>query len=170
MKRNGGKIENGKYAIGKIPKKMPTLTDFHKKLKERNNCEELTQLLIPFLKGNSLGIFDCESTISSTSEIVCFDMSEIKDEFTKLYASFVTLTWVWQKFVLKNKEKKKIITCDEAWLFLKYKESAEFLVNVARRGRKYNVPLYIGSQFIDEFLSNEERKNNNKYLSYKIYI
>ena len=33
----------------------------------------------------------------------------------------------------KNKEKRKIIVCDEAWLFLKYQESAEFLVNVARR-------------------------------------
>ena len=32
-----------------------------------------------------------------------------------------------------NREKKKIIVCDEAWLFLKYKESADFLVNVARR-------------------------------------
>lgn len=70
-------------------------------------------------------------------------MSEIKDEFTKLYSSFVILTWVWQKFILKNREKKKIIVCDEAWLFLKYQESAEFLVNVARRGRKYNVPLFI---------------------------
>ena len=31
------------------------------------------------------------------------------------------------------KDKKKIIICDEAWLFLKFEESAEFLVNVARR-------------------------------------
>lgn len=60
-------------------------------------------------------------------------MSDIKDDFTKLYASYVILTWVWQKFVLKNKEKQKIIVCDEAWLFLKFQESAEFLVNVARR-------------------------------------
>lgn len=170
MKRNGGKLQNGKYVIGKIPKKMPTLSDFQYKLKERNNCPELSKLLVPFLKGNSLGIFDCESKITSDAEIISFDMSDIKDEFTKLYASFVILTWVWQKFVLKNKEKKKIIVCDEAWLFLKYKESAEFLVNVARRGRKYNVPLFIGSQFIDEFLSCEERKNNYKYMFYKIFI
>ena len=136
---------------------MPTLSDFQRKLAERNNCPELAKLLIPYLKGNSLGIFDCESKINSNEEIICFDMSEIKDEFTKLYSSFVILTWVWQKFVLKNKQKKKIIVCDEAWLFLKFKESADFLVNVARRGRKYNVPLFIGSQFIDEFLSSEER-------------
>lgn len=134
--RNGGKLDNGKYVIGRIPKKMPTLSDFQKKLSERNNCTELAQLLIPYLRGNSLGIFDCESTINSDEEIICFDMSEIKDEFTKLYASFVILTWIWQKFVLKNKHKKKIIVCDEAWLFLKFKESADFLVNVARRRKK----------------------------------
>ena len=88
-------------------------------------------------------MFDCESKILSSEDIICFYMSEVKDEFTKLYASFVILTLVWQKYVLKNKDKKKIIVCDEAWLFLKYQESAEFLVNVARRGRKYNVPLFI---------------------------
>lgn len=131
--RKGGRLDNGKYAVGKIPKKMPTLSDFQKKLKSRGKCDELANLLIPFLKGNSLGFFDCESKITSNEEIICFDMSEIKDEFTKLYSSFVILTWVWQKYVLKNKDKKKIIICDEAWLFLKFEESAEFLVNVARR-------------------------------------
>ena len=157
FEKKGGKLDNGKYVIGRIPKRMPTLSDFQKKLKDRNNCIELAELLVPFLRGNSLGIFDCESKITSDTDIINFDMSEIKDEFTKLYSSFVILTWIWQKFVLKNKEKRKIIVCDEAWLFLKYQESAEFLVNVARRGRKYNVPLFIGSQFIDEFLSCEER-------------
>ena len=29
-------------------------TDFQKKLKERGNCEELSNILVPFLKGNSL--------------------------------------------------------------------------------------------------------------------
>lgn len=131
--KKSGKLDNGKYTVGKIPKKMPTLSDFQRKLQERGKCEELADILVPFLKGNSLGIFDCESKITSSEDIICFDMSEIKDEFTKLYSSFVILTWVWQKFILKNREKKKIIVCDEAWLFLKYKESAEFLVNVARR-------------------------------------
>ncbi len=168
--RKGGKLGNGKYAIGRIAKKMPTLSDFHRKLVERGKCVELSNILATYLKGNSLGIFDCESKIRSDAEIVCFDMSEIKDEFTKLYASFVILTWVWQKFVLKNKNKKKIIICDEGWLFLKYQESADFLVNVARRGRKYNVPLFIGSQFIDEFLNSEERKNYYKHMLNKIFI
>ena len=37
-------------------------------------------------------MFDCESKILSSEDIICFDMSEVKDEFTKLYASFVILT------------------------------------------------------------------------------
>lgn len=168
--KEGGKIDNNKFVVGKIKKKMPTLSDFQKKIEERNNCPELAKLLIPFLQGNSLGMFDCESKIDTNTSIVSFDMSDIKDEFTKLYASFVLLTWAWQKFVLKNKEKKKIIVCDEAWLFLKYKESADFLVNVARRGRKYLTSLHIASQFIDEFLSSEERKNNYQYMFYNIYF
>lgn len=131
--KKGGKLDNGKYVVGKIAKRMPTLTDFQKKLKERNNCKELAQLLIPFLRGNSLGIFDCESKITSEEEIICFNMKEIKDEFTKLYSSFVILTWIWQKFILKNKNRKRMIVCDEAWRFLQYSESADFLVNVARR-------------------------------------
>lgn len=156
--KNGGKLENGKYVIGKIQKKMPTLKDFQEKLRKRDKCPKLADMLVQYLRDNSLGMFDCESKIFSNEEIICFDMSEIKDEFTKLYSSFVILTWIWQKFVLKNKSKKKIIICDEAWLFLKFKESADFLVNVARRGRKYNTPLFIGSQFIDEFLNSEEGK------------
>lgn len=85
-------------------------------------------------------------------------MSEIKDEFTKLYASFVILTWVWQKFVLKNKEKKKIIVCDEAWLFLKYQESAEFLVNVARRRSKVQCSIiHSAANLLMNFYGCDER-------------
>lgn len=48
--KKGGKLDNGKYAVGRIPKKMPTLSDFQKKLKDRGKCEELSELLVPFLK------------------------------------------------------------------------------------------------------------------------
>ena len=86
---------------------MPTLTDFQKRLEERDKCPELAELLILFLKGNSMGFFDCESTITASTDIICFDLSEIKDEFTKLYSSVVVLNWAWQKFVLKIKIRTK---------------------------------------------------------------
>lgn len=156
--QNNGKIAHNKYVVGKVKKKMPTLTDFQKKLAQRGKCSELAELLILFLRGNSMGFFDCESTVTTSADVICFNLSEIKDEFTKLYSSVVVLNWAWQKFVLKNKEKNKIINCDEGWYFLKFKEAADFLADVGRRGRKYHTALYIGSQFIDEFLANEQGK------------
>ena len=70
-------------------------------------------------------------------------MSEIKDEFTKLYSSFVILTWVWQKYVLKNKDKKRVKSVFPAKLYVntikqvfdkfsipaeyKFKEEEEFI-------------------------------------------
>lgn len=54
FEKKGGRLDNGKYAVGRIPKKMPTLSEFQRKLKERGNCDELANILVPFLKGNSL--------------------------------------------------------------------------------------------------------------------
>ena len=135
---------------------MPTLSDLQRVLASKPNTAELAEVLTPFLKGGSMGFFDCENTVDPKSQVICFDLSMITDEFTKLYSSFVLLTWIWQKFVQKNRERRKIVAVDEAWTFVKYKDSAEFLETLARRGRKHKACLLIGSQFIDEFLSSEQ--------------
>ena len=143
---------------------MPTLSDLQKKLYSNEESKELAELLIPFLNKNSVGMFDCQSSIDINSELIAFDLSSIKDEFTKLYASFVIMSWIWQKFVLKNRKDKKIVAVDEGWTFVKFKESAEFLETLARRGRKHNVSLIIASQFIQEYLGNDERQSNYQFM------
>ena len=153
-----GKLQNGKYILGKIKKNMPTLTEFQISLSKMENSKELSEILISFLNGKSLGMFDCQSTINSNEDIIGFDLSEIKDEFTKFYATFVILTWIWQKFILLNKDSEKVVAIDETWMFLKYPESANFLETLARRGRKYNTSLIVASQFLDEFLLNDDGK------------
>ena len=56
-------------------------------------------------------------------EVYCLQENNIESKEQSKFSEFIT-------------DKKKIIICDEAWLFLKFKESAEFLVNVARRRKK----------------------------------
>ena len=48
FEKKGGRLDNGKYVIGRITKKMPTLSDFQRKLKERDNCNELADILVPY--------------------------------------------------------------------------------------------------------------------------
>ena len=153
-----GKLDNGKYTMGKIKKNMPTFTDFQIALSKRESSKELAEILLPFLKGKSLGMFDCQSTVNAKDDIIAFNLSDIKDEITKFYTTFVLLTWLWQKFILLNKDKEKVVAVDESWMFLKYPESANFLETLARRGRKYKTSLIVVSQFLDEFLSADEGK------------
>lgn len=153
-----GKLRNGKYVMGKLKKDMPTFTDFQEALSKRKDSKDLAETLIPFLKGRSLGMFDCQSTVNVKEDIIGFNLSDIKDEFTKFYTTFVLLTWLWQKFILLNKDKEKIVAVDESWMFLKYPESANFLEKLARRGRKHNTSLIVASQYLDEFLSLDEGK------------
>ena len=57
FEKKGGRLDNGKYAIGRIPKKMPTLSDFQRKLKERERGAaaiiEMRQSLYQIIRGES---------------------------------------------------------------------------------------------------------------------
>lgn len=153
----GGKmLPDGAFAIGSTRKPMPTLSNICRRLQKRTGMEDLTIILNPFLKDGSLGMFDCETQHDLTAPVISFDLSRIKDEFTKLYAMFVVLTWAWQKFALKKDGGSKMVCVDEAWMFMKWPESAKFLETLARRGRKHDTGLIVASQHIEEFISREE--------------
>lgn len=151
----GKKITEGTFAVGPVKKKMPTLSDILERLKGKYGTEDLQLIMKPFLRGSSLGIFDCETAYDPAYPVISFDLSAIRDEFTKLYAMFVIMAWAWPNFALKKKG-RKMIAVDEAWMFMKWPESAEFLELLARRGRKHKCGLIIGSQFVEEFIGREQ--------------
>ncbi|MQL53609.1 DUF87 domain-containing protein [Desulfofundulus thermobenzoicus] len=151
----GRRIGGDTYAIGNVRKRMPTLSELHAKLEKKPGTSNLCLILKPFLRGNSLGMFDCETSVDLEAPVVAFDFSRIKDEFTKLYAMFVVLSWAWHKFALRYAGNKMVIV-DEAWMFAKWPDSAKFLETLARRGRKHHTGLVIASQHVEEFLAREE--------------
>lgn len=149
-------IGNGVYTVGLTKKQMPTLTELREKLAQKENAKELAEVLKPFCAGGTLSMFDCQTTVNLESHVVGFDLKEIRDEFTKFYASLVILSWIWNKMAEMGSRERKSIVIDEGWMFAKYPETALFLETTARRGRKYGISLIVASQFIDEFISREE--------------
>lgn len=95
--KEGGKHE-GMITFSNIKKKMPTLTDFHRVMKEKIKNKELTNTLSNFIVGNTLGIFDCQSTLKVNDQIICFDISEIKDEIMRYYVCLVLTAWITNKY------------------------------------------------------------------------
>ena len=147
--KEGGKIE-GKITFGNIKKKMPTLTDFHRVMKNKIGNKELSATLSNFLTGNTLGIFDCQSTLKINDQIICFDISEIKDEIMRYYVCLVLTTWITNKYMATKERNKRYVVVDEAWNLFKNKETSDFLENLARRARKKRVAMILATQNLSE--------------------
>ena len=153
--KEGGKIE-GKITFGNIKKKMPTLTDFHRVMKEKIKNKELTATLSNFLSGNTLGIFDCQSTLKLNDQVICFDISEIKDEIMRYYVSLVLTTWITNKYMATKERNERYVVVDEAWNLFKNKETADFIENLARRARKKRVAMILATQHLSEARQNSQ--------------
>ncbi len=153
--KEGGKIE-GKITFGKIKKKMPTLTDFHRVMKNKIVNKELAATLSNFLTGNTLGIFDCQSTLKINDQIICFDISEIKDEIMRYYVCLVLTTWITNKYMATKERNKRYVVVDEAWNLFKNEETSDFLENLARRARKKRVAMILATQNLSEMRQNRQ--------------
>jgi len=146
----------GKFFIGKVKKELPTLSELRDELEKNKGTEELAKTLKILTGDGSLSMFDCQSKVDLNKRVIAINFKHITDDFMKFYAMVNILAWIWGKFSnWKYKDIKKRVIVDEGWLFARYKKSASFLEQIARRGRKYKISLVIASQMIDEFLGSE---------------
>ena len=153
--KRGGKQE-GMITFSNIKKKMPTLTDFHRVMKEKIKNTELSSTISNFLRGNTLGIFDCQSTLKITDQIICFDISEIKDDIMKYYVSLVLTMWITNNYMATKERNKRYVVVDEAWNLFKDKVTSDFLENLARRARKKKVAMILATQNLAELRQNSQ--------------
>ena len=158
--------ETGEFYYANIKKKMPTFSDFHKKLEERakqENNERLNQLveaLRIFKKGGVYGMFDCETSEHlkhyQNASVINFDISRLESGVLKPIGMYIALSFTWEKFGKKNKEQKKYIAVDEAWMLTKDYYSAYFMENLSRRARKRGTGFIVASQKFNEFAANDQ--------------
>lgn len=153
-------LQDGVYAAGYVKKAMPTLSTFYERLETKikgKTSEKLLLLLKPYLKDGSMGLFDGESGIDlKNAQLINFDVSGLEERFLRPFAMHVILSWIWEEFVKKDKENYKIVVNDEAWYSMKFKDTADFLENMARRARKRNCSLCVSTQNFKEFLSSQQ--------------
>lgn len=151
-----GNSTDGGFLVGRVKKEMPTLSDIDSHLKKKPHTEDLQMIIRPFLRDGTLGMFDCQTTVDLREQVISLDFSSINDKFTRFYAMYILLGWSWQKFAQGLVGYDKIMPIDECWWYMKYKDSAEFVQNLVKRGRKYRTSLVPASQQIEDFLSTPE--------------
>ncbi len=138
-------------------KNPPTISDLIKTFeKQGNDGNRIAVELLEYSKRGELGdLYDNLSTsdVDFDSPMVVFNIQKVPDQ-EKQASIFYLSNFIWQK-VLSNRE-RKILIIDEAHLLLKDEASANFMENLVRRGRKYNLGVISISQDVDDFLKSPQ--------------
>lgn len=160
------------YSTGKR-KQMPTISDFCDLLNKdiAENPEEFGPLrsfantMKMFRREGAYGLFDCQSSIStndlSSYTVINFDVHALEEGILRPIGMYITMTYIWEKFVKKNFSIRKRVICDEAWMLMNKgmagsEYTRKFLETCSRRIRKRNAGLLVASQNFIEFANSDE--------------
>ncbi len=135
----------------------PLMEDLYKILvgMEDQTANSLALRLERFIKGSLAGIFSSPSNIQFKNPLTIFSVRDLPDQLRPL-AIFLILDYVWTK--IRSDLKKRILVVDEAWYLMKYPDSADFLVEIVKRARKYYLGVTTISQDVEDFVSRDRGK------------
>lgn len=138
-------------------KQPPLMEDLYKVLigMEERPALELAARLERFIKGSLAGIFSSASNVDITNSFTVFSVRDLADQLKPLSIHMI-LEYIWTK--IRSKLKKRILIVDEAWYLMRNPDSAEFLVDMAKRARKYYLGLTTITQDVEDFLGSERGK------------
>ncbi len=135
----------------------PLMEDLYKVLigMEEPSALELAARLERFVKGSLTGIFSAYSNVEISNAFTVFSVRDLPDQLRPL-AIHMILDYVWTK--IRSRLKKRILIVDEAWYLMRNPDSADFLVDMAKRARKYYLGLTTITQDVEDFLTTERGK------------
>lgn len=135
----------------------PLMEDLYRVLAgmEEQQAQDLAFRLERFIKGSLSGIFSAQSNLRLKNSLIVFSVRDLADQLRPL-AMYLILDYVWTK--IRKDIKKRILIVDEAWYMMKNQDSAEFLVGMAKRSRKYYLGVTTITQDVEDFLTGEHGK------------
>lgn len=135
----------------------PRLEDLYKVLKGMSETEaqNLAERLERYIVGSASGIFSEKTNVDINNPFMVFCIKELSDEIRPL-AMYMMLEFIWTR--IKREKVKRILVVDEAWIMLKYPDSAQFLYSITKRARKYYLGVTIITQDVQDLLSTDYGK------------
>jgi type IV secretory pathway VirB4 component len=136
-------------------KEPPVLGDLQSILNGMVGAEHMAQRLKKFTEGTFSGFLNHPTNVPLDSHLVVFGIRDLEDELRPI-AMYSLLNSIWAR--VRRERKKRILVVDEAWYVMKFPVGADFLFNIAKRGRKYYVGLTTISQDIPDFMATAQGK------------
>ncbi len=136
-------------------KEPPVLGDLQSILNGMVGAERMAQRLRKFTEGTFSGFLNHPTNVPLDNHFIVFGIRDLEDELRPI-AMYSLLNSIWAR--VRRQRKKRILVVDEAWYVMKFPVGADFLFNIAKRGRKYYVGLTTISQDIPDFMSTAQGK------------
>lgn len=128
----------------------PLLEDLENILRNMDGGKDLADRLYRFTQGSYAGFTNRKTNINTQNNVIVFSIRDLEEELRPI-AMYIVLNYVWN--VVRSKLKRRIMVVDEAWLMMKYPDSASFLFGLVRRARKYYLGITTITQDVEDFLS-----------------
>ncbi len=127
----------------------PLLSDFEMVLAGMEGSESLVQRLTKYTSGTWAGFMNEPTNVDINQKFVVFSLRDMEEEL-KTIAMYIITNHIWG--AVRRELKKRLLVIDEAWWMLKSEDTAAFLHNIAKRGRKYYLGIATITQDVDDFL------------------
>lgn len=138
-------------------KQPPIMEDLYKTLLTMQDAraQELALRLEKYVKGSLSGFFNEQSNFDIKNPLTVFSIRGLEEELRPV-AMHIILDFVWTR--VRKSLKKRLLIVDEAWLLMKYEDSASFIYGIAKRARKYYLGLTTATQDAEDFLASDYGK------------
>lgn len=116
-------------------------------------AKNLGQKLYPYTKDGIYGrFFNGAATVDLSARIVVVELEELKErkDLQEVIVQMVILQ-ITNKLYLGDRKVRSHVVMDEAWDMLRGKQGGEFIETAARRLRKYEAGLVVGTQSVNDF-------------------
>ncbi|MEK7589386.1 MAG: DUF87 domain-containing protein [Patescibacteria group bacterium] len=127
----------------------PILGDLQSVMEGLSGAEAMATRLRKFTQGTFAGFLNRPTNVPLDNQLIVFGIRDMEEELRPV-AMYLVLNFLWTQ--IRRELKKRLLVIDEAWWLMKYPVGADFLFNIAKRGRKYYVGLTTITQDIPDFM------------------
>ncbi len=151
-------LEQAMLETWKIHKQTSTITDIANFLlqHEEKKAKDLGTMLFPYTQEGVYGrFFNGPSTVNLENNLIVIELEELKErkDLQAVVVQMIIIN-ITNRMFLGDRQTPFNIVFDEAWDLLRGGQGGVFIETLARRLRKYNGSLVVGTQSINDFFVN----------------
>ena len=130
----------------------PLLGDLQTILQSTEGGKGMAARLDKYVQGSYSGFTNAPTNVDIKNRLIVFSIRDLEEELRPI-AMYIILNFVWN--LVRAELKQRIMIVDEAWIMMKYQDSAQFLFGLVKRARKYYLGVMTINQDVEDFLKSD---------------